>query len=521
MKIELHYIEIHNFKGISDYSLKLDGKSATIEAENDAGKSSLADAWYWLISGKNQELRTDFNILPLDEDGNTVNHVDADVKALISVNGNKVELRKLHRQKWQKKRGAPTPDLIGHSTEYVIDGIELSTKKEYDDRIAEIIDDDLFRLLSDIRYMCGLTKADYRRNILLDLCGYISDEQVIKDHKNKNLKELNGEVIPDLKKINKKKLKESQRIIDNNPTIVAELSKGLIEGRNVAYLEKELKSISDRIEHLKSSDSKLYRKELTIIERDIRSSKSEKERLISDWRRIKNCDINICETCGQRLTAEMIFDAEANQQLKIRQINILGKRINETIKNLENEKEELIEKLNLIDEGDEQQLIDLTRQYDEVDNQIRDARHSERLKTRINELENNSKRAIEDFQESSRILSLIEQFDRYKAEFIEKNVNNHFDIVKWKLFDHQMNGGIRDICEPTIGGVPYSTDLNNGNKILAGIDCIKAIGKHYDINVPVFIDNYEALTSDPNLTDIQVIRLVAKKGKKELTAKFE
>ena len=60
------------------------------------------------------------------------------------------------------------------------------------------------------------------------------------------------------------------------------------------------------------------------------------------------------------------------------------------------------------------------------------------------------------------------------------------------MFDHRINGALKPICECTVGGVPYS-DLNNADRINAGIDIINALSQHKGVYAPCFIDNAESI----------------------------
>ena len=81
-----------------------------------------------------------------------------------------------------------------------------------------------------------------------------------------------------------------------------------------------------------------------------------------------------------------------------------------------------------------------------------------------------------------------------------------FGIVKFKMFEQQINGGEVETCEAMVNGVPYS-DLNNAMKINAGLDIINAICKSEDITAPIFIDNAESVNKLLT-TQSQMIRLV-------------
>lgn len=112
------------------------------------------------------------------------------------------------------------------------------------------------------------------------------------------------------------------------------------------------------------------------------------------------------------------------------------------------------------------------------------------------------------------LLSLIDEFTRYKVRFIEENVNAHFKLARFRLFTEQINGGLADCCEVTYDGIPYGS-LNNGARINVGMDVIEAFSKYYAASVPLFVDNAESVTHLHGI-DTQIIRLRVAEGDKEL-----
>lgn len=85
-----------------------------------------------------------------------------------------------------------------------------------------------------------------------------------------------------------------------------------------------------------------------------------------------------------------------------------------------------------------------------------------------------------------------EQLVQRTIEELETKVNAMFKFVRFTMFDHRINGALKPICECTVGGVPYS-DLNNADRINAGIDIINALSQHKGVYAPCFIDNAESI----------------------------
>lgn len=111
---------------------------------------------------------------------------------------------------------------------------------------------------------------------------------------------------------------------------------------------------------------------------------------------------------------------------------------------------------------------------------------------RIAELEKQLRIQSEALAELEGIEYTIQMFSKAKIETVERKINGLFNLVKFKMFEQQINGGEVETCEAMVDGIPYS-DLNNAGKINAGIDIINAICKFDEIVAPVFVDNAEAI----------------------------
>ena len=66
---------------------------------------------------------------------------------------------------------------------------------------------------------------------------------------------------------------------------------------------------------------------------------------------------------------------------------------------------------------------------------------------------------------------------------------------------------IKETCECTVNGVPLSS-LNNGHRIVAGLDIIHSLSNLYEVSCPIFVDNAESI-NDFNVPkmDAQMIYL--------------
>ena len=161
-----------------------------------------------------------------------------------------------------------------------------------------------------------------------------------------------------------------------------------------------------------------------------------------------------------------------------------------------------------------------------MDGAIRDERDKQMQLTmaenqhrRIAELEKQEKRLGGEFEELEKGLYLCDLFTKKKVSALTERINGKFKRVRFRLFIEQLNGGLKEDCEvmiPRDDGtlVPY-TFANNAARINAGLEIINTLAEHWNIRMPVFIDNAESVTHLEN-SDTQIIRLVVSEADKKL-----
>jgi DNA repair exonuclease SbcCD ATPase subunit len=156
---------------------------------------------------------------------------------------------------------------------------------------------------------------------------------------------------------------------------------------------------------------------------------------------------------------------------------------------------------------------DLQSQLDEVNNVIAQAANNVAIDDRIETLRDEQKEIGQKVADQEQMLYLLEEFIRFKLDKVSESINSHFKTVNFKLFEMQLNGGMKDCCECTVNGVPYST-LNSGHRIVAGLDIIRSLSELYGVSVPIFVDNAESLNefNVPDM-DAQLILLSVSEDK--------
>lgn len=176
MRIILKSLHIENFKGIKSLEVNFSNKTS-IKGQNAAGKTTIFDAFTWLLFNKNSAGEEKFNVRPLDKDGKKIDNVEIKVVGVLDVEGKEVMLSKVQKQNWVKKRGTDTVTLQGNPNSYEIDGYPKSEAdfKAYVSELAQ--SEDMFKLLTNPQYFSSL-KWKEQRDILMKLTTEVSDVEL-------------------------------------------------------------------------------------------------------------------------------------------------------------------------------------------------------------------------------------------------------------------------------------------------------------------------------------------------------
>lgn len=391
MKIELIRLTIDNFKGVKHFQIEPKKKSVTIIGKNGTGKTTIADGYYWVFSDADSLGQTRFNVLGLDDDGQTIDDLPAAVEVVIQVDKQKLTLKKVFRQKWVKKKGSINRAFNGNTTEYYFDGAKMN-KAKYLQKVAGIIDLENFRTLTDVYFFCAKMKPEDRRAILFEM---INPKDGKIDKKYKELYEDMGTLsineYRDKLRQERKKIEEEINYIPKDIERLNEMSPDL-DGKDEVSLRNELKSIQDQLtlkkneiiainsgqqtEELKSQLADLKRRrssihderlgpvnaELFYLDREvkeieakivnlaveIRRKQQKKKAMANDWRSINSSRFkktDKCFACGQKLPDDQITDQkikfDAKKKVDLAAIDDRAKVVIEGIKNDEKEVIEL------------------------------------------------------------------------------------------------------------------------------------------------------------------------------------
>lgn len=637
--MRLTKLVLENYQGIKYTEFTFDGESMAIKGKNATGKTTIANAYSWLLTDKPINGEKGYTPKTREGDGEA-HHLDHSVEAeFIKDDEGYFKLKKVFHEKWTKKRGQAADEFSGHVVDYYIDDVPVKMK-DFNEFINSVtIDQATLQLLLNVDAFANMKWQD-RRALLLELCGDVTDETIIDSVP--ELHELNdilsngsrmysvdeymAKAKSEMRKLNKEidsgipqRINEAKMAIpDGADSIDREDSKAKVksleEQKNILMAKKneliasaqddlvknQLKEIESRIVEArlkyrsdcatKEFEWQQKRREFETAvsnaqslvdstersirnsEADLKYSESRRTSLIAQWKNVNASRFEgdtICPTCGQPLPPEQVNEAKERFNLekskKLEEINAMGKAVSmDSI----NEQKQFIEKLNAdlkvygtdlvlarkkltefetsrplslpfeeseayleltaeknaLSSADKNEMInsqlktidasinEIKQKIDEHKQKLFMADVYDRQTERVAELEDELRSKAIAFEQLQKGVFLCEEFVKAKVEYTDKAIADVFKTVKFRMFETQINGGLKSCCDVMVPDgkgnyVPYAS-ANNAARIRAGLEIIKVLGDHFDVHVPVFIDNAEGIDHAIEEEGMQIISLL-------------
>ncbi|WP_289015192.1 hypothetical protein, partial [uncultured Granulicatella sp.] len=186
--------------------------------------------------------------------------------------------------KYSSPRGGEVT-LTGHTTDYFVDGVPKK-EKEYKEIVNSLVDESIFKLITNPLYFNETYSWQNRRKLLLEMCGDISDEDVIASHDElKALTDiLSGHSVDDHRKVVASKKAAINKELDMLPVRIDEALRGKPEvTANPEVLRLNIDTLNADIEKLENDKALLQnghslvdkRAELKNVQRKIMARETE------------------------------------------------------------------------------------------------------------------------------------------------------------------------------------------------------------------------------------------------------
>lgn len=239
--MKLLKLTLTNFKGARFVEFEPQGNNASVYGTNASGKTTLFDALTWLLFDKGSDWGENFSPKVQDKNGEEVHNINNRVDGVFALDdGRVITLSKDQSENWVKKRGGLSESFAGNTTEYYIDSVPVK-QAEYKAKIAEICPQDMGQILMQPLFFPQIMDWKNRRKILLDVCGDVTEFDVINSKD--NLKEItrfllmpgtNGQfyTVEECQKIADGKLRDIRRRLEEIPARIDEAGRALIDAED-------------------------------------------------------------------------------------------------------------------------------------------------------------------------------------------------------------------------------------------------------------------------------------------------
>lgn len=253
-ELRLERLKMENFKGQKSLEVFFNRGDTHIYGANNTGKTTIADAWFWLLFGKNTELQSEFPVKPLDENNNEIHGLHTIVEATIRYDDKKYELIKIQSEKRPKKRGQSEAAYGGNTTDYIIDGVPFRAS-DWKAFIQDIADEELFKTLSLSSYFSLNVDWKKRRAILFEMADNSATPLSIAQSGKQYapvVELLEQHDIDNARKKVMRQIKELKKDIEEIPIRIDQESKNLadIDEEAIRAAEEKEKGLSERVNDL-------------------------------------------------------------------------------------------------------------------------------------------------------------------------------------------------------------------------------------------------------------------------------
>ena len=512
--IRIGSLTLENFKCHDHFHMELGGADGVLSGDNAVGKTSVYDAFVWLLWGGDSAgvCEKVIEVKPLAPSGRVRDRrAVTSVEAVLLVDGEPLRLRRQYREVWSGEK------FGGHTSEYFVDGVPCR-KQEYLRRVEELAAEEPFRALTNVNFFARDMDWQRRRELLCRAAGLPGDRTLMAGNPQFSglLSAMGERDTEEYRRWLNAQVKDLTRAGNDLPARINECEKTLhqVEGLDFGEARERLAALKGKQEAL---SARLFDPAAGADRARLESARQRRDSLRRETRHYREALEELeqrrnalrgrtfrgdrCPACGQALPADQVRAAKARFQEELRREaeELAGReerlrreslRAEEALGNLEQEVKEQESRLpGAPGEEVRREMESLQRVLDQ-----------EALRTyagkRLEELRQQEREAAARLEEYQGRLEELDKFSAFRAGFLEESVNALFREVRFRLFREKVGGGLEERCDVTVEGVPY-INVNNGGRIRAGMDIIRAMSELWGVRLPLFIDNAEGVTRLP------------------------
>lgn len=289
--ITIKSITLRNWRGEKERTTTFNIDAPTyICGDNGLGKSRHFDAFCWLLFGKDSHDRKDYELRTYDEQHHVLHKCECSVEAVLNIDGTDLTLKRSYTEQWVKPRGQVEEVFKGNITECTWNGTPVRVS-DYQKRINEIIDENVFRMITNPSYFVGM-KWQLQRETLLQMAGTLTDEQIAGDNQQykllldmlsgKSLSDFRKEIAAEKKRL-KNELDQIEPRIDQTQKMMPEKKdwdKLEAEQAETRRLRDEVNAQLVSIAH-RDNDNK---KQIQVLNRQVLDLQNQQTQAVRDYR---------------------------------------------------------------------------------------------------------------------------------------------------------------------------------------------------------------------------------------------
>lgn len=244
--IQIKQLTLLNFKGIRELTVLFEEGQTIVSGGNGTGKTSIFDAFTWLLFGKDSQNREKFEYKTLDNDGNIIPKLPHEVNGIIRVDGKDIRLMRRVNEKWDKRKGSMSEVFIGNEIERFYDDVPCS-ESEFKSRINDICPEETFKYITNPTYFCT-QKSEVQKRKLLEMSGPISNADISTDGEDFSelIKALEEKDFDSLKREVTAKKNRLKSDMIGIPDRIDENKRKMPEEQDWESIEKELTSLTQK-----------------------------------------------------------------------------------------------------------------------------------------------------------------------------------------------------------------------------------------------------------------------------------
>lgn len=395
--VKIKRIALQNFQGIKSLEIVPDGRDLCVYGANGTGKTTLYNAFCWLLFGRPST--TEKNFTPQTVGSHNLEHT---AEITLMLDEGEVTLKKSYHETYKSKRGTGEKVFTGYTIDYFVDDVPVRVY-DYTAKIQSLCPVDTAKVLTKPEYFLEEMKVSDRRQVLMNLFGDVPDSEfmsvdlaavlngrTVEDYQKiaqaslkkarEQLKEIParideaeaakpeagdvGKAASDIDAVSKEKGELEKKLANIDATLGADIRKQLAEAEaemaqaKAAFASAEAEKLSasgkSKLEALKAIAGK--RAQLTDMEASVKANESEltrlhnsRIRLLEEYKETESKEWagdTVCPTCGQDLPVEKVdeskkaFNRKKSEDLE--RIKSEGLATKEKIEALTTAKEKLV-----------------------------------------------------------------------------------------------------------------------------------------------------------------------------------